>query len=267
MVFSALPGPTAYERYYVPRLFEPWARWLLGRMRVGAGERLLDVATGPGTLPRLAANLLGPTGSVVGTDLSLDMLAIARAKPSATGAPIRYVAAHAAPLPLEDGAFDVVTCQQGLQFFPDPHEALVEMRRVLTAGGRAGVAVWGPLAECQHFAAVDAAIDEAGMPASWHDGMRAPFRRPDVETMRDDLRGAGFADVAVETPELPLCFEGGIEQELESLAVTPLAGPLDALAPEARARFLEALRRRLAPYARPDGVVTSMRAVVGFGRR
>jgi len=85
--------------------------------------------------------------------------------------------------------------------------------------------------------------------------------------MRQALQPAGFAEVVVDTPSLPLCFEGGVEQEIKSLAVTPLAKPLDALAPEERERFLGALRHRLAPYVRSEGVVTTMRAVVGMGRR
>jgi ubiquinone/menaquinone biosynthesis C-methylase UbiE len=86
--FSNLPGLAAYERYYTTRIFEPWAKVLLGRLKLAAGERLLDVATGPGTVARLAAVRMGSHGRVVGTDLSPEMLSIARAKLSAPGAPI-----------------------------------------------------------------------------------------------------------------------------------------------------------------------------------
>jgi len=57
-------------------------------------------------------------------------------------APIEYVEASAAELPFQDGRFDAVLCQQGLQFFPERAAAVREMRRVLRRGGVAGIAVW-----------------------------------------------------------------------------------------------------------------------------
>ena len=58
------------------------------------------------------------------------------------------------------GAYDVVTCQQGLQFFGDRQRALGEMRRALRPGGRLGVAVWGPIEQNPPFAALAEAIAE-----------------------------------------------------------------------------------------------------------
>lgn len=58
------------------------------------------------------------------------------------GAAIEYREASADALPFEDGSFDVVLCQQGLQFFPARAAAVGEMRRVLRPGGVAGIAVW-----------------------------------------------------------------------------------------------------------------------------
>ena len=48
-------------------------------------------------------------------------------------------------LPFADGSFEVVFCQQGLQYFPDRAAAMREMSRVLTPGGRLSLNVWGPL--------------------------------------------------------------------------------------------------------------------------
>jgi ubiquinone/menaquinone biosynthesis C-methylase UbiE len=108
------------EEFYVPRIFIPWARLLLDRGALQPGESVLDVATGPGAVARIAAQQVGPQGRVVGADFSEAMIAIARTKPALTpAATVEYVVSPAAPLAVEDEAFDVVTCQQGLQFFPD----------------------------------------------------------------------------------------------------------------------------------------------------
>src|SRR2546425_3864812 len=118
--FSIGSVAATYDEIYVPRIFIPWARLLLERADLTPGESVLDVATGPGTVARLAAEQVGPRGQVVGTDISAAMIGIAQAKAVAgEAAAIEYLVAPAAPLPVADGSFDVVSCQQGLQFFPD----------------------------------------------------------------------------------------------------------------------------------------------------
>src|SRR5438445_7707710 len=95
----------------------PWAALLLDEAKLKKGQAVIDVATGPGTVARLAAPRLGPKGRIVATDISRPMLDIARAKRALAGAsPIEYVESPAAPLAAPTGAFDVVLCQQGLQF-------------------------------------------------------------------------------------------------------------------------------------------------------
>ena len=124
--------PRAYEELLVPRLFEPWALLLLDECNLPPNAVVLDVATGPGTVARLAAKRIGPGGRVVATDISRPMLDVAKSKPSFPGAaPITYIESPAAPLGVENAAFDFVVCQQGLQFFPDRLAALSEMRRAL----------------------------------------------------------------------------------------------------------------------------------------
>ena len=146
---AARSAMNVYAEVMVPRMFEPWARVLLGELAVEAGEAVIDVACGPGTVSRLAAAQSGPTGRVTGCDLSPAMLAIAKSRePAADGAPIDYVEAPADRLPVADESFAVATCQQGLQFFPDRLAALAEMRRALRPGGQVGIAVWKRIAEC-----------------------------------------------------------------------------------------------------------------------
>jgi len=102
---------------------------------------VLDVACGTGIVARQAAPLVGADGQVVALDMNPAMLAVARALPAPSGATIHWREGDAMDLPFEDGAFDVVLCQHGLQFVPDRARAVREMRRVLAPGGRALVIV------------------------------------------------------------------------------------------------------------------------------
>jgi ubiquinone/menaquinone biosynthesis C-methylase UbiE len=101
--FSSAPRSAmeTYAQVMVPRMFEPWARELLGELAVEAGEAVLDVACGPGSVTRLAAAQAGPTGRVTACDLSPAMLAIAVGRGSvANGAAIEYLEAPADRLPV-----------------------------------------------------------------------------------------------------------------------------------------------------------------------
>ena len=110
--------PRAYDEVLVPRLFEPWAVLLLDECNLRPNAVVLDVATGPGTVARLAAKRIGSPGRVDATDISRPMLDVANSEPSLPdAAPITYIESPAAPLGVENPAFDFVVCQQGLQFF------------------------------------------------------------------------------------------------------------------------------------------------------
>ena len=90
--FTAGSIPQAYDRFMAAQLFEPWARELVGRAALTRGGSVLDVATGPGTVARLAASALGPDGRVVASDISAAMLAVAASKPvDPAWAPIEYL--------------------------------------------------------------------------------------------------------------------------------------------------------------------------------
>jgi ubiquinone/menaquinone biosynthesis C-methylase UbiE len=91
----------AYERLLVPRIFRPWGLLLLEKVGLRTGQRILDVATGPGTLARLAAEHIGAAGAICGVDLSANMLAQAKAKaPVQGGAPIVPIWPDLGPLSL-----------------------------------------------------------------------------------------------------------------------------------------------------------------------
>jgi arsenite methyltransferase len=102
-----------------------------------AGERALDIGSGPGFLTAEMAADVGPEGTVHGVDVSESMLAIARRRELApSSARVELQAADAAALPFPDASFDAVVSTQVYEYVADIPGALAEARRVLVPGGR-----------------------------------------------------------------------------------------------------------------------------------
>jgi ubiquinone/menaquinone biosynthesis C-methylase UbiE len=190
------PNPAEiYERHFVPQLMLPCSDELLQRVPPSPGERVVDVACGTGLIARRVAPFVGDTGSVVGVDISPAMLGVAQSLPVPTGAPITWLEGSGVDLPLSDASFDLALCQQGLQFMPDRQEATNEMRRVLAAGGRVGIAVWAGPEQQSFFSAFTEIIDRhVGAPVAG-----VPLSLGSTQELRNLLDTAGFSDVSVET--------------------------------------------------------------------
>ena len=121
--------PENYERYLVSTIFSPWAAHLADFAAPRLGEHVLDVACGTGIVARLVAGRVGPKGRVVGLDSSAAMLAEARSLSPISGTAVEWSEASALAIPFPETTFNLVLCQQGLQFFPDRPAALHEMHR------------------------------------------------------------------------------------------------------------------------------------------
>ena len=113
-------------------LHHKWRSRAADLAAVGAGDRVLDVATGTGDLAIELAARVGPTGEVVGSDFSEEMLTFARKKAPDQ----RFEWANALELPYEDGAFAAATVGFGARNFSDLDRGIAEMARVLKPGGR-----------------------------------------------------------------------------------------------------------------------------------
>jgi len=250
--------PKAYDEFLVPRLFEPWAKLLLDEAELRPGASVLDIATGPGTVARLAAVCIGAKGRVVAIDIAQPMLDIAKAKsqPSAA-APIDYLHSPAAPLAAPTGAFDAVLCQQGLQFFPDRPSALREMRRVLKPSGRAAIAVWAELERNQIYAAFHAAL-QATAPSDLTELITAPFSWPSGAALKSAAEDAGFRNVRLSTRSLPMVFEGGVEQAAQSFAATPVAPGVAELPQDVQHAFFARVRHEMARLLTDGKVIGDM---------
>jgi SAM-dependent methyltransferase len=254
---ASLDAMRVYDEIFVPRLFVPWAKELLDAVEVAGGEALIDVACGPGSVARLAAERIGAQGHVTACDLSPAMLAIAKSKPAIAGAaPIEYVECPADLLRAPSASFDVGTCQQGLQFFPDRGAALAEIRRVLRPGGRLGLAVWCALEDSPWWAALASALhDTLGeqIAAEYRNG---PWGLTDPAQLSALLERAGFHDVHVSVHRLPVVFEGGADQVLSTLAASGVAAQVAAANEDTRGALARRAEQTLAPLT-GDGKVRS----------
>ncbi len=113
------------------------------------GERVLDIACGTGLVTLKAAKAVGPTGQVMGVDLSEKMINLAQRQAQAgDSVNVTFERMDAEHLALPDSSIDVVLCSLGLMYLPEPERALCEMRRILRPGGRVVISVWGERSHC-----------------------------------------------------------------------------------------------------------------------
>jgi ubiquinone/menaquinone biosynthesis C-methylase UbiE len=233
---------------------------------VRAGERVLDVACGTGSVARRAAARVGAAGEVVGLDVNEGMLAVARRAGDGVRPAIEWRPGDAAELPFADGSFDVVVCQQALQFFPDPPRALREMRRVLAPGGRAAVSV---LRAIRHSPAYAPMADALARHVGAEPGamMRSIFPAWDLDHVRGLAREAGFADVRVRIEVGSIRYPSPEEFLRQEAACSPLAGALRAMPEEVRDALVRDLEGALDAHRDDDGIVSPMETWVVVARR
>lgn len=244
----------AYERYLVPLFMGPGAQFLIERAGLRQGERVLDVATGTGIVARTAAERVGPTGSVAAVDLNDTMLSFARQVSAGTRPPIEWRLGDAQDLPYRDAQFDVVICQQGLQFFPDRPAALREMHRVLAPGGRLALAMMRSTEHNPSYATLaDALTRHVGPEAGGM--MRSSFASINTNELRDLIDGAGFREVQITHGVGPARFPSVEEFARQETASSPVAGTISTLPDDTREAMLADLETALAHYVDDDGII------------
>lgn len=132
--------PQLYEQYFVPLIFEQYARDMARRAVSLAPSSVLELAAGTGAVTRQLADQLPPSVPIVSTDLNQAMLD--QAIHVGTSRSVTWQQADASTLPFADNTFDVVVCQFGVMFFPDKAAAFAEARRVLRPSGTFLFSVW-----------------------------------------------------------------------------------------------------------------------------
>lgn len=229
-----------YEKYQVPAIFGPWAQVLIEAALPKQGEYVLDAACGTGIVARTVA---GRVGKVIGIDLDPAMIAAAKeADPK-----IEWQIADLQELPFENDAFDLVICQQGIQFAPDRLKAMRELHRVLKVGGRAVLGIWSELENSPGQAAVFGAM---GAMLGKDMSKPPPFSFAMQQDVLKHVKEAGFSNVKDSVKSLNASYPSArrfteIMLEGTSKATRQM---LDQLPHDRRAALMEEVVERLTPY-------------------
>ncbi len=254
-------GPEAYEEYLVPEMFEPWAERLIERVEPENDDSVLDVACGTGIVARRVASRLPDAGTVVGLDINEAMLAVAEESAADVTPTIEWQHGDATDIPFPDASFDLVFCQQALQFVDDPSVALEEMHRILAPGGRLGVSVWRPLEfNYAYVVLADALGRHVGDEAATM--MRSPFPDWDGDDVRSLVRDQKFRafSVIIEIGSMRYpSTEAFVRREAAS---SPLAEPIAELTKEGRDDLVQEVEDGLAEYIDDEGIVFPMESYV-----
>jgi SAM-dependent methyltransferase len=206
----------------------PASVWMIDQLNLQPGQRVLELACGPGDTGFLAAEQVRPGGIVIETDASEAMLGVAKGRARDLGATnVEFKRMELEWLDLPAASVDAVLCRWGLMFAVDQAAAAREIRRVLRPGGRLALAVWdrpelNPWATIPTRALVE--LGHADPPDPSAPGM---FALADPDGLRDLLEGAGMTEVVVDSVEL---------MRAERSAEDYLKGTLDLSRPFAEMR-------------------------------
>ena len=185
----------AYAAELVP-IFSLYARDALALAAPGADARVLDVATGPGTLALIAS---GQVAHVTAIDFAEEMVERFRGQCATRSiANVDVSVGDGQALPFADASFECAFSMFGLIFFPDRAAGFRELRRVLVPGGRAVVSAWVPMEQVGPLAAIFAALRElAPQPEAASPPPAPSLPLGNAEQFRVELSAAGFRDVVI----------------------------------------------------------------------
>ncbi len=206
----------------------------------------MDVGCGAGQTITQLAQLVGPTGQVVGVDMSPRWLDIARER-SAALTNVGFIEADAQTHAFAPGSFDAVYSRFGVMAFDDPIAAFRNLRGALRQGARLAFVCWRSLGENEldslpvRAAGLERRVD------------MTPFSLEDPVTIREILRAAGFHDVAVAPHDQPVIC-GDLDATLSVVLTVGALGAILRQTPSLRAQVEPAVRQTLADLEGPAGV-------------
>jgi len=234
----------------------PVRRWMLDELAPRPGDTILELAAGAGHTGFEATRLLGADGRLITTDFAPAMLEAARRRGRELGIEnVEYRVIDAERMELGADSVDGVLCRYGYMLMPDPAAALSETRRVLRAGGRLVMAVFGPPDRNPFFAIIAMALVQRGhMPPPAPDGPGL-FSMASEERTTRLLEGAGFTAVRTEMVPAPRFPFRDVEEYMSLIGDTagPIAVALRRVPGDEREQIMAQLEAAFAPFATDGG--------------
>jgi ubiquinone/menaquinone biosynthesis C-methylase UbiE len=182
---------------------------LIELAEIKSGSRVLDIATGIGDPAITAARKVGSSGRVLATDISPQMLSIAKQRAISLGLHhvIEFKEGDAETIELPTSTFDAVLCRWGLMFLPDLRTGLSNIYSSLVNGGRLAFAVWSSSEKVPFISLVINTISKETHKPGLPPGIPGPFILADENVLKDSLTKSGFGDVAIEKMDVTFTFD------------------------------------------------------------
>lgn len=218
--------PEHYEKYQGPVFFEPYALEVASRIDPAAVNVAVELACGTGRVTRQLRKALKPGSALIATDLSPDMLAVAKEK--LKGLPIEWQVADAQQLPFADNSVDLVVCCFGYMFVPDKVQAFTEAYRVLRNDGRLMFTSWDKL-ELNGTSLIQRNVVSKYLGDDLVPTYKAAFAMNNDEEIKSQLQQAGFGNITIE--------------RVDKTAISPSATDVAAGLAQAGSMYNEIIRR------------------------
>jgi len=238
--------------------------------RAGPGSRVLDVAAGAGEQTLMIARRVGPTGSVLATDLSPAILALAEDNAQDAGlSNVQFQIADGEDLQVQPASFDAVVCRLGLMLFGDPMSGLGEMHKALKPDGHICTMVFS---QPEHNPCITilmkTALQHAGLPPTnpYTPGGLLSLGRPGL--IDELFAAAGFRNVATTQINAPFRMPSAKAYlDFVRSSASPIQQILGRLDEPYRERAWAEMEEELSIYTTPWGWEGPNELLLTAGRR
>lgn len=241
------------------RMLAPFGEAVLAAAGAKPGEHVLDIGCGCGATTLEVARAVGPSGRVVGVDISEAMTARGRERAKSLGLAAEFMVADASTYAFAPSSFDLFVSRFGVMFFDDPVSAFANIRRGAKPGARLAFVCWRPVSENPWvMVPLQAALAHMPPPPPAPPGAPGPFAFADNTRVASILSDAGFTKIEIAPCNATMTIgsvSGAIEEAVtQSIEIGPVARLIADQPPELRAKVKESMREALLQYHGAGGV-------------
>lgn len=242
----------------------PVSEWLVNAIDPQPGERVLELAAGPGETGFMIAQRLGSEGKLLSTDQAPEMVEVARRRASELGLTnVDFAVIDAQQLGLEHEQFDAAVCRWGYMLMADPDEAMRRTRAALRDGGRLALATWDRPDRNLWLAAPVLALVGQGLMPPPNPADPSPFALPEPTDIERRLRSAGFSEARADRVQFAHRYPSFDEYWAETLDMAaPVTEALAGATPEQAEAVRASARDTLSQFAAADGQIEVPAAAV-----